>query len=421
MAWTQDASPAFDADCVPLFPDIHFRHDGNILQSLLAVGDEKKAAVTILLQKMCAGLVEVTERQLADFLPQGRYYDVQDMELRAKLQHSHITNLVSEENFADLDFSMFKRRSSTLHHHSTINMIKRNKSVTWLTEQTEEQQQKLLEMSSRKAHSLREKHIRMEKEVVRQKKELLRQARQKKAEAEEKKRQQILGVMDDLKPHHGPCGAPSDVDRLLQTYTTDKALKKALRAEIQFQKIVLNKISPHLRVTGTSLTLVNRLLQFFGGQEIGRLPPLLPQDPGPPAKRPRRELPEPPSDSDPDSESDDDDDGDSPDFEKNFKFTRQGEMVAVYYEDAFHIGEVTEFSADKANAMFMERADKKESAIFRWPAREDIWPIVSEVVFAGDLSLAPSSSSGRSFVVEAPDNLNARYNAFKEYLVENML
>ena len=129
--WQQDASPALQADFQPLFPTVNFCHKANIFESLLTIEEGKTATVKALLEKVCAGLVSVTERQLAHFLPNGRYYNVQDPALQEKLKHSHITNLVSEECFADLDFSLFKRRNSSLHHHSTINMLKRKqKSIS---------------------------------------------------------------------------------------------------------------------------------------------------------------------------------------------------------------------------------------------------------------------------------------------------
>ena len=94
--WQTDASHALDANFQPLFPDVHFQHNDNILQSLLCVGDEKAAKVKSILEEICTGLVTVTERQLGDFLPGGRYCNVEDPALREKMQHSLITNLVGE-------------------------------------------------------------------------------------------------------------------------------------------------------------------------------------------------------------------------------------------------------------------------------------------------------------------------------------
>ena len=87
-----------------------------------------------------------------------------------------------------------------------------------------------------------------------------------------------MAVMGDLRPHHGPCSTPADVDQLMQVGKTKVGLRKALRAEILFQKLVLKKKSPLLKVTGSALTPVNRLMEFFGGHILQRLPPLQPQD-----------------------------------------------------------------------------------------------------------------------------------------------
>ena len=58
---------------------------------------------------------------------EGKYHGVQDDNTRKQLQHSKLTNLTGEQAFGDLDFSLFKRRNASLHHHSTINMLKGTK------------------------------------------------------------------------------------------------------------------------------------------------------------------------------------------------------------------------------------------------------------------------------------------------------
>ncbi|KAL8599847.1 hypothetical protein ACOMHN_038420 [Nucella lapillus] len=338
----------------PLFPDIPFTYDANILQSLLDIDEEKKVAVKSLLQKVCAGMVRVTERQLADFLPEGKYFSVQDPLLRDKLKHSHITNLLSEKCFADLDFSQFKRRSASLHHHSTVNMLKRNMSMSsWFLHKSAEEQKDLLQLSGKKAASLREKHAQMQRDAVRKRRDQLLENRRKKQAAEEKERQRVIAVMEDLRPHQGPCSSPADIDRLIQQYTTNGRLKKALRAEILFQKLVLLKKSPLLKVTGSALSVVNRLLELFGGPALQRLPPLRPhpqQRDIPANKRPRRPVHGDDSFSDAEtdleegvnaaSDASDAEEGQAVELDYrqfSFKFQQVGELVAVYYEDDFFI------------------------------------------------------------------------------------
>ena len=92
----------------------------------LDLNEDQRTEVKVILQELCTGLVTATERQLADFLPEGCYHDVpEDDQLRGKMSHSHLTNLTGEQLFGDLDFSLFKRRSASLFYHSTINILKR--------------------------------------------------------------------------------------------------------------------------------------------------------------------------------------------------------------------------------------------------------------------------------------------------------
>lgn len=342
------------------------------------------------------------------------------------MAHCKLTNLTSEENFGDLDFSLFRRRNASLHHHTTMNMVRRNKSVSWLCQQSAETQQQLLQLSSKKGASLREKHAQMQKDAVIARKELLQEAQQKKVAAEAKREQDIRDVLNDLKPHNGPCSNTDDIHKLLRHYSKDKDLKKALRAEILFQKLVLGKSSPHLRVTGKSLVLANRLLTFVGGVELARLPPHAPL-----AKRIRLDTDSGSSDTE-DSEDMDTEESESEDIGEtetdprqgdqleHFSFSCEGELVAVYYENGFFVGQVTKVNdQDNGEINFLEKS--KDGLVYRWPAKEDKCNISADVVFASKLSLAPSSSSGRAFVVLQPKDLQARYHTFRQYLFDNLL
>ena len=103
----------------------------------------------------------------ADFLPKGKYYGVQDEDTRKQLQHFKLTNLIGEQAFGDLDFSLFKRHNALLHHHSTINMLKRNKSISmFFSLKTPEEQHSLLQLSRQKAAALQKKHHQDEKDAI---------------------------------------------------------------------------------------------------------------------------------------------------------------------------------------------------------------------------------------------------------------
>ena len=97
--------------------------------------------------------------------------------------------------------------------------------------------------------------------------------------------------------------------------------------------------------------------------------------------------------------------------------------MAVYYVEDFFISKVTKvISEEEATVNFLEKVGSKDGVVvYRWPHSEDDTEISSTVMFAKNLQLAPSSSSGRSFFVESPRNLFGIYQAFRCYLQENQL
>ena len=129
QAWALDPLDAFSDNFQPLF-DVGFRPNPEVFCSLINVTEDRRDRVKLILKAVWAGCVAVTERQLVDFLPGGKFHGVEDPELRARLQHSKLTNLIGEQAFGDLDFSLFKRRNASLHHLSSINIMKRNKTIS---------------------------------------------------------------------------------------------------------------------------------------------------------------------------------------------------------------------------------------------------------------------------------------------------
>ena len=128
-----------------------------------------------------------------------------------------------------------------------------------------------------------------------------------------------------------------DCALLLQTLTscrrfTNLVLRKALRAEILFQKLVLNKKSSLLQVTG-SVMLLTRLLQFFGEQVLQHLSQLPDAHAN---KPPCTELLEDDSELDAQQEEDmeADAEGKEPEFDfahLEYEFQQEGEVVAFKY------------------------------------------------------------------------------------------
>ena len=430
LQWAEDPSDAFIQDFEPLF-GLRFLPNPEIFRALLDTSQEMMMKVKGILKAVCRGCVETTERQLADFLPEGKYHGVQDPEVRRRLQHSKLTNMVGEQSFGDLDFSLFKRRNASLHHHSTIHMLKRNKSISsFFSLKTAAEQQELLQVSGRKAPALRRKHQEDERDAVARRQIILKETQAKKIQAENKRREKILDIHNKLRPHDGPCVVLADVDRLLTTYTSAKQRLLAVKAELQFQKLVMLQCSPLLKVTGTMPQLVHRLKLFFGADEAAAtapLPQLQRQQRAP--KRRQLHLVHCSSDSECDSAEDvptedevdqhAEEEGDEDLAFEQFRFQEQGQLVAVYFLEDFFVGEVTAVNSPQEGVVnFMENATFKVGGqqAFRWPSKKDECPIAADFVFAKDIVLEPSSSSGRAFIVTTPQMLSQKYVAFKATL-----
>ena len=96
----------------------------SVVQVRNLLTQEQKVSLRPVMRCLAEELVGVTERQLCDFLADGKYGSPPTPELWEKTQHCQLTNLLREACFADLDYTMFKNRGATLHHHSTLNMVK---------------------------------------------------------------------------------------------------------------------------------------------------------------------------------------------------------------------------------------------------------------------------------------------------------
>lgn len=108
----------------------------------------------------------VTKRQLADFLPGGPYAEPATPEQWEAMKHCQLNNLLGEACLGDLDCSLFKRRSASVHHHTTINMFKRNKPITsYFLKKSKEKQKQIITFAWQKAAELQDMHREKELKV----------------------------------------------------------------------------------------------------------------------------------------------------------------------------------------------------------------------------------------------------------------
>ncbi|KAL3881058.1 hypothetical protein ACJMK2_033254 [Sinanodonta woodiana] len=142
----EDPSDILDKNFTGIFNG-KFRQDSPTTDSVYSYFQSLKAESIVILksalQDLFKSYLQVTERQLCDFLENGKYTEL-GRSTDMSISHSPLTNLLGERCFGDLDFDLYKRRHSSLHHHSTINMLKRNRTGDWLSSKGTEKSAELM-------------------------------------------------------------------------------------------------------------------------------------------------------------------------------------------------------------------------------------------------------------------------------------
>ena len=92
LEYSRDSSSLIEDPLHSVIPHFSIHDHNEELLVLREVGD--RTLLKDILQQLFHGFVAVTDRQLSDFLPGGRYFDVQDASLRKQMEHCQLTNLV---------------------------------------------------------------------------------------------------------------------------------------------------------------------------------------------------------------------------------------------------------------------------------------------------------------------------------------
>ena len=161
-----DPNPLYDPDgpaCLALYRGSDSACYVN--QVIQPIHPEHSILLNNLLKAACKGLAKTIRKQLVDFLPGGIYGEVASEEVIERTSFAHKTNLACEHHFGDLDSSQRRRPNCSFHHHSTIQMLKRNRQQiqNWLAEMPAEKRTDLWQKARKNAKQLREQHRQAEK------------------------------------------------------------------------------------------------------------------------------------------------------------------------------------------------------------------------------------------------------------------
>ena len=116
--------------------------------------------------------IQTIEKQLVDFLPDGKFgkTNLIDPSEFQRTGFSLLTNLPCEHHFGSLDSSMRRRPNASLHHHSSLHLLRQNKKgmLQWLNSMSHHHRLKVFSECRREAPLLRNQNRNREKQVRQQ-------------------------------------------------------------------------------------------------------------------------------------------------------------------------------------------------------------------------------------------------------------
>ena len=424
--WADDSSSTF----METVPSLFGAPLNNRFHTLLHFDEDSRPKVQQAISAICQAFVEVTERQLCDFLPDGRYHAVQDPAVLAKMEHSHITNLLGEACFGDLDVSIYTRRNTSVHHHSTLIMLKRNKTMTeWFLKKSAQEQCRLLQMSSSKASRLRKRHQEQHQDVAAAKRQRLEVQHQKKEQSEENLARTKASILTEVDKLGGALTAVTDVERLLTRCRLQREKVSAMKAHVRFFKMVLGFKSEHLDLPNLVQSLKaflqeeNPFPRFLNASHLHAADTLLDKD-ACDSESEEMEVEEEQNcaaslsnlHSESDAENEIPTSPASPSIQDTvpteFRFRKAGQNVAIFYDQDFHVGQVAKIiSEHEAEIQFMRKSSLTNNT-YTWPSKADTDTVACIFVF--DFDFPVTTTNGRIWHIPSSDTMQKKYKLYKQ-------
>ncbi|XP_045190091.2 uncharacterized protein LOC123547228 [Mercenaria mercenaria] len=151
-----------------IWKDIHVQYEKTLSSSLEELNEKNREAVFESVKLVANAMTKTIEKQLVDFIEDGAFSDTPSKEDLQRTFFAHSTNLGCEHHFGDLDSSQRRRPSASMHHHSSVQLLKRNRTnlMSWIADMPESEKEALLKSARSGGKKLREKHRRQEKNVL---------------------------------------------------------------------------------------------------------------------------------------------------------------------------------------------------------------------------------------------------------------
>ena len=241
-----------------------------------------------------------------------------------------------------------------------------------------------------------------EKLVEDERKKNLREAKQ--AEVKQQILRRLIACV-------GPCETSDDVDCLIHRLQRDKdcVLLEALKDQIRYQKTILGR-KGSLCLSGSVEDLILALKEHLSDPAFlwslshsfsQKMKTLMVDTMNLTLFSHQKKRSCPGEDAD-DADDDDDD-------RALFSFCKQGQWVAVLYDDQFYIGQVIEVAHGQSAVVKCLEQTEGQKDYYRWPRSEDVAETSAHYVYRWDFEVTPVSNDGRVWEVANIDDIASGY------------
>ena len=138
------------------------------VETLFIIKEDTSELLFDTIKLVTSAMQRTIEKQLVDFLPGGKFGEAPQKTELARTSFAHVTNLGCEHYFGDLDSSQKRRPNASMHHHSSVQLLKRNRVplIKWLERMPSNQRRTLFKSARKGGRVLRKKHMDSEKNVI---------------------------------------------------------------------------------------------------------------------------------------------------------------------------------------------------------------------------------------------------------------
>lgn len=145
-------------------------HRNRLCTRLFAVDKCNETLLYETVQVVANAMLKCVEKQLADFMPEGQYAKEPSEKDLKRTSFAHSTNLGCEHHFGDLDSSQKRRPNATMHHHTTVQLLKRNRKslINWLSDMPPQSRSNLMKKARKGGRELKVISMNVEKDVLKE-------------------------------------------------------------------------------------------------------------------------------------------------------------------------------------------------------------------------------------------------------------